>query len=268
MDQLYSPFVHLKQCLSHKEVNELCDIYREYIPRTGIPCYAFLKNQDHPLLRSIASLVSSVIGLRACYLNDFFFYTDARFSTPWHVDTELYVFKSAVNAWILLEPDEINNPLGFIEQVNNPGTTFYHSVERESANYVFVDYAGGETLEVSAEDVESSYVPTPNVRVGDILLLDPQRFHRTNTSRPKGACVFKFVYSSDDSLARDVQMPAIMWPEVSLYNNLLSKAKDWGNMLGLISEEIDLYSRDSRLVTGFYPDHFDHLVDKARSLQR
>lgn len=264
--QLATPFVHLKSVMSPEDVKTLRKIYSEYIPSAGIPCYAFLERQSDDIFQKIQTLVGDAIGSHAYYLNDFFFYTDTTFATPWHVDTELYIFKYAVNAWILLEPDQIENPLAFISQTNNPSQTFYHSVEKEDDLYAFVDYFHGDVEEYSVSEVEHAHVKTPQINTGDILLIDPQRFHRTNTTIPKGACVFKFVYSDETSLLRIDQVPGIMWPEVALYKDLVSKSQNWTDVLAGIRDEIRQNSIKSPLVSGFYPDQFKHLSEKASLL--
>lgn len=114
--------------------------------------------------------------------------------------------------------------------------------------------------------VENTQIHTPKIKVGDILLLDPMRYHRTNTTDPKGACVFKFVYSDTDSLVRSDHMPAVMWPEVSLYKSLLSSQQDWESFLSKISREINKNSHKSPLISGFYPNNFEYLTRKASEL--
>ena len=267
MPGLSNPYILLRGALSPQDIESLRRTYSSYVPSSGLPCYAFLADQENPVLQQISAACESALSARVHYLNDFFFYTDKAFSTPWHVDTELYVFKTAVNAWILLEPDYIENPLGFISQLNNPSGPIYHSAEAEGDDLVFVNYATQELIELSNAEVESGALGTPGITAGDILLIDPQRFHRTNTSIPKGACVFKFVYSDDDCLMSTEAMPEFLWPEVPLYKRLLAASNgSWEHFLELVQKEITINDRDSALVSGFYPENFDHLSAKAKLL--
>ena len=232
-----------------------------------LPCYAFIGNQDSPVHLKIAELVANAVESKVYYLNDFFFYTSTSFSTPWHVDTELYLFQSAVNAWILLEPDEIDNPLGFIDHINSPADdVFYHSVQQEEDSYIFVDYSNSQIAEHDLHIIEQSHVKTPHINVGDILLLDPARFHRTNTTEPKGACIFKYLTTTDSTLVRANHIPEIMWPELSLYKRIYNPRITWPQFLSSIKDEVLTKSHDSPLISGFYPENFPYLIDRAISL--
>lgn len=265
--QLDHPFIHIKQVFSADEIAQIKSIYSSHAPSSGLPCYAFLERQDCPLIDKLKGIIHSQTQHDAHYLNDFFFFTGSAFSTPWHVDTELFIFKYAVNAWILLEPSAVEDPLGFVEGVNSPGCRFYQSAEKEADELLFVDFTSNDILEVPISQVEASQIHTPTIEVGDLLLIDPMRFHRTNTTLPKGACVFKFVYSDSESLVRPKHIPAAMWPEISLYKSLLSRSNSWDALLSKISTEVKQNGRRSPLISGFYPDNFEYLVKKAEELQ-
>lgn len=264
--QLESPFIHIKQAFSAAEITQLKTIYAHHAPSTGLPCYAFIDKLDLPLFKKLSDLIFSHIKCQPLYLNDFFFSTGNVFSTPWHVDTELFIFQYAVNAWILLEPSSIDNPLGFVAGVNEPGTQYFQAVESESGQFLFIDFTCNDILEIAEEEVESKHICTPQVEVGDLLLIDPMRFHRTNTSSPKGACVFKFVYSDTDSLLRNSHLPSVMWPEIGLYQSILDSTQGWDQFLAAIANEISLNGPKSPLISGFYPNNFAYLVQKATEL--
>jgi hypothetical protein len=264
--QLESPFIHIKQAFSVAEITQLKAIYADHAPSSGLPCYAFLDKFDHPLIKKLSDLIFSRLKCQPLYLNDFFFSTGDVFSTPWHVDTELFIFQYAVNAWILLEPSRIDNPLGFVAGVNEPGTQQFQSCESESDQLLFIDFTSNDILEITEEEVESRHIRTPLIEVGDLLLIDPMRFHRTNTSSPKGACVFKFVYSDTDLLLRDFHLPSAMWPEIGLYKSILDSTQGWDEFLAAIANEVFLNGSNSPLISGFYPDNFAYLVQKATEL--
>ena len=262
------PFLLLREVLSAEDISQLKKVYSHHTANKQLPCYAFLYDDSPHIYKKITRLVETAIGLSLFYLNDFFFYTSNVFSTPWHVDTELYLFKSAVNAWILLEPDSISNPLGFVDSLNTPSSTsIYHSVEQEGDELIFADYVNSDILELNIHDVEASHITTPEIRVGDILLLDPLRFHRTNTTAPKGACVFKYVFSTDGALLRENHLPDVMWPELSLYKRLYSPDCPWSEFLDRIRNEVSTNLDKSPLISGFYPENFPYLVEKASSLK-
>ena len=267
MAQLTQPFVHLKGVLSQEDIASIRSIYSQHASKTQLPCYAFIDLLDTPIHSKISNLIANTLNSTPYYIKDFFFHTSTSFSTPWHVDTELYLFKSAVNAWILLEPNKISNPLGFISEINSPSEdSYYHSVETEDDTYVFVDYLNSQIVEHDVADIEENHCSTPLIEVGDILLLDPGRFHRTNTTEPKGACIFKYLVSDDSSLIRAKHLPEIMWPELSLYKSMYDPTKSWIQFLQLVKQEITNNTSKSPLISGFYPENFPYLIEKATSL--
>ena len=267
MPQLSTPFLLLQNVLSHHDIKALRETYAKHAPLNKLPCYAFIDCLQSPVQKKIADLVANAVSCHSYYLNDFFFYTSNSFSTPWHVDTELYLFQNAINAWILLEPNIISNPLGFIDSFNSPHSdTIYHSVEEDGDDYLFVDYVNSDLMAVCKQDIEFNHITTPDVNVGDILLLDPLRFHRTNTTVEKGACVFKYVYSASSNLIRANHLPEIMWPELSLYKRLYDPSQSWSHFLSLIKHEIFTKFETSPLISGFYPANFPYLIQKASEL--
>ena len=268
MNSLPAPFfLHLKQVLDFEDISSLRLAYSRNSYAYGLPCYAFIRQLLSPVHRKIQDLLSSALSEDTFYLNDFFFYTGSQFSTPWHVDTELFLFERAVNAWILLEPTSIDDPLGIIPSLNTDNSAqFYHSFQQESDVCIFVDYLNTDLLELNCDALEASCIHTGNISVGDILIFDPSLFHRTNTSVPKGACVFKYILGSSDSPIRSSHLPEVMWPELSLYKKLYGDSRDWSEFLSRVEDEITKRHDQSPLVSGFYPDNFDYLNEKARSL--
>ncbi len=264
--QLESPYIHIKQVFSADEITQFKSIYAHHALSSGLPCYAFIDKLHLALFKKLTNLVFSCLNCQPLYLNDFFFSTGNLFSTPWHVDTELFIFQYAVNAWILLEPSSIDNPLGFVAGINEPGTQCYQAVEAESDNTLFIDFTNNDILEIGTKEIELGHIRTPTIEVGDLLLIDPMRFHRTNASSQKGACVFKFVYSDSDMLLRDSHLPSVMWPEIDLYKSLIDSSRDWEQFLGAVAQEIALNGVQSPLISGFYPEKFLYLVTKASEL--
>jgi len=258
-------FYVIKNCLSKDDIRSLKQSYSAHCRNTGMPCYAFLENSTNDLVSKIRTLVERSIKKKVSYLNDFFFYTSASFSTPWHVDTELYLFKEAVNAWILLDPDEIDNPIGFVSGINT-GTNYYQSVITEGAMYSFVNYIDGEILELGADEVEACRINTPNIAVGDILLINPSLFHRTNTTKRKGACIFKFVMHDENGYFHRDHLPEIMWPELAVYKSFEKHTDNWPRFLKEVQKEVNKNGKESPLVSGFYPSNFDYLVTEAQRL--
>ena len=266
--QLVTPFQVLRGVLTNEDIHLLKGTYARHAASFALPCYAFLSEQDSPIATKIASLVREAIGYTPYYLNDFFFYTSNTFSTPWHVDTEMFLFKSAINAWILLSPDEIDNPIGFVKDVNSPGSLFYQSIHCNDGVVSFVDLVSSDIFELPASEVENSHVPTPQLKVGDILLLDPKRFHRTNTTIPKGACVFKYVFSDDEAPFLVEHMPESIWPEVGIYKALQPSFSQWSLFMSRVIDEIRVKGASSPLISGFYPENFAHLVARINSLDQ
>jgi len=261
--QTSKSFYLLRSVLDLDDIRFLKQRYKDHLAKNLMPCYALLDFLNSNTYQKIFKAVSGSLGFFPQYLNDFFFYTNENFSTSWHVDTELYAFSCAANAWILLEPNQVDNPLAFISSVNNPGQDLYHVVEKEKDNYLFANYSEGCLLELPVETVEQEIIQTPTVQVGDLLIIDPLRFHRTNTLQPKGACAIKFLYGDFSSCLRTNQVPAIMWPEVELYNNLVASSNTWEAFQSLIKNEIQSNALSSSLVQGFYPDKFQFLATKA-----
>ncbi|MGE0597712.1 MAG: hypothetical protein AB7P07_15225, partial [Hyphomonadaceae bacterium] len=128
MPELAEPFVVLRDALSMDDIAFLREACKDRLARDGIPCFAMIDHQETPTYRKIVDTLTQAIGEKLNYLNDFYIYTDETFKTNWHMDTELFTFESAINAWILLSPDQVNGPLGLLDDINRDEQRYYHSV--------------------------------------------------------------------------------------------------------------------------------------------
>jgi hypothetical protein len=266
MPELNSSFVHIENALSDEDILFLKNAYKAHLAKEGIPCYALLDLLETPTFRKIKRITEEHTRETVHYLNDFYFYTDPRFTTGWHVDTELYAFESAINAWILMSPENVEDPLAFMADMNTTNDNYYHSVHVEDGECVFAQYCDGTLEERSFEEVEANRIHTPNIRVGDILLLNPRRFHRTNTEKPKHACAIKFILGEAEHWLSSKQVPEIMWPEVGVFNRLVGSAKSWEKVILGIREELKSSKGREALISGFYPENFGLLKEMSKTL--
>lgn len=222
-----------------------------------MPCYALLDSIESTTFRKIKAALEHRVGAALHYLNDFYLYTDSSFRTNWHVDTELFAFDRAVNAWILLSPDVVENPLGFIAEINTPSTGIFHSARAGKDDYIFGNYCTGESLVRANETIESEHLHTPRIRVGDILAFDPRRFHRTNVSTPKHAISIKFVLEGRDGFLSSTQVDSYLWPEVEVFNRLVRTAQSWDEVLARLRQLLKGETTRKHLTAGFYPEQFE-----------
>lgn len=230
-----------------------------------MPCYALIDKQGSAILQKISKLVTASVQSTANYLNDFIFFTDEGFSTDWHIDTELFCFKNAVNAWILLYPDQIANPLAFIDGFNGNEGERFHSIQNEGDSIYMVNYSTNDLREFTYEEIDQITIGTPKVECGDMLLLDPRYFHKTNTTLAKSACAIKFILGNHADWMSDDQVPGVLWPEVDVYNDIVNSAVNWTDVLREIRARVTDCDLSSPLLAGFYPEKFKYLRSRIES---
>src|SRR5215510_14665660 len=108
-----SPFVRMQGVLNEEDIAFLKRACKSHFAQVDGPCYTLIDDQEAPTLQKIRQLLEGHVRRPLFYLNDFYLYTDDTFATSWHMDTELFTFAHALNAWILLSPDQVVDPLCF-----------------------------------------------------------------------------------------------------------------------------------------------------------
>ena len=257
MPELTGPFAHLPAVLDDGDIGFLKEACKRHLREEAMPCYALIDRLDSPTVLKIKRAVEACLGSPVHYLNDFYIFTDGSFRTGWHMDTELFTFDRAVNAWILLSPDEVDDPLGFIDQLNDAPERSYHAAEVEGDRCLFVDHLEGRETTLSLREIEATQIHTPRIALGDLLLIDPRRFHRTNADSPKHAVSIKFVSEGAAGFLSPAQVPAPFWPEVDLFNDLVGRASDWDGVIEGIRRALEDESGRATLSAGFYPAKFE-----------
>lgn len=266
MDGSSLPYLHIENALSEADIAELVAACKQQLQSRQIPCYALLDRLDLPAFVKIKGIVEREVGRTLFYLNDFYIYTDRSFKTEWHIDTELFTFDRAINAWILLSPSQVDDPLGFIGAINVGVEEQFHKVRFQDDTYVFEDYFFGKETRRSAADIEAGLIHTPQIRVGDVLIFDPRRFHRTMVDLAKHAISIKFVMPGSAGFLSPVQVDSFFWPEVGLFNKLVKAAKDWDQVIAGIRACLQDEEGRGKLSSGFYPEKFDLYTKMIASL--
>ena len=266
MPELASPFVHVQNVLSEVDVQVLKAACKKNLTEQGIPCYSMIDNLLSPTYLKIKQILEEHINETLYYLNDFYFFTDSSFRTGWHMDTELFTFESAINAWILLSPDEVDDPLGFMDNINDSPEHYYHSVKIEEDQCTFRQYRTRSQEVRSLKEVEAQQIHTPRIKVGDVLLLNPRRFHKTNVGTPKHCCSIKFVFEGKNGCLSGAQVPVLLWPEVGIFNKLVKHTSGWEEVITGIRQALKTDKGRKELSAGFYPDRFEFLREMVQLL--
>lgn len=261
-----SPFVRIQGALDAGDLEYLKAACKRHLSREGIPCYVLIDHLESPTCVKIKACVERLMGRPVYYLNDFYMYTDESFRTDWHMDTELFTFASAVNAWILLSPDCVADPLVFVNGVNDSPDRIFHSARIEGDECLFGDHHSGRTLLLPLATLRAEQIHTPRIDVGDILVLNPQRFHRTNSHTPKHSIAIKFVMKGPDGFASADQVDPFLWPEVGLFNTLLQDAEPWERFIDGVRRMLRTEQGRKELSAGFYPQKFELYRNKVMSL--
>jgi hypothetical protein len=249
-------YVNIRNALSEEDLGFLRNACKEHLNLHAMPCYVLLNLLNSPTYLKIKSAVEKEVGEPLYYLNDFYLYTDDSFKTSWHMDTELFTFDRAVNGWILLSPEAVESPLAFIRDINESDIDF-HSVNIVERDCTFGNYHNGTEMVRSLEAIEAQKVCTPRVAVGDILLLNPKYFHKTNVDIPKHAISVKFVVNGERGLLSSQQVDPYLWPEVATFNQLVKGSKSWNEVVTGISRILLTEEGRKELSAGFYPDRFE-----------
>ena len=256
MSEFVTPYLLIQDALDPGDLEFLRSACKQYLFQEGIPCYVLINNLESPTFIKIKTSLEQRLGESLYYLNDFYIYTDSSFKTNWHMDTELFTFERAINAWILLSPDVVEDPLGFIDRINDGSERYFHSVRADGDKYVFGDYSTGKVTARSVESVEAESIHTPTTKLGDILLLNPKRFHRTNANVPKHALSLKFVLKGGSGFLSCSQVDPIFWPEVDIYNKLVKSTQTWEDVVDGIRRALKTETGRKGLSAGFYPEKF------------
>lgn len=261
-----APYLHLEGVLDRDDIEYLKNGCMEVLERDRVPCFSLIDRLDSKTVLKIKSALEARIGESLYYLNDFYIYTDSSFKTAWHVDTELFSFDRAVNAWILLSPDEVSDPLGFIGDLNNSPDNYFHSVTTQDGQFVFSDYHSRRKVTRSESEVEAMHMHTPLIRLGDVLAIDPAHFHMTNVSTPKHAVAIKFLMKGDAGFLSKKQVHPILWPEVKTFNKLVKGTTDWSQVVDGIRAALKTDEGRKVLSSGFYPAKFEMYRERLRSI--
>ena len=257
MPELGRPFVHLPGVLDDRDLVFLKETCKRHLREEAMPCFTLIDRLESPTARKIERAVEACVGGPVHYLNDFYLFTDGSCRTGWHMDTELFTFHHAVNAWILLSPDQVDDPLGFIDQLNDAPDRSYHAAEVEGDECLFVDHLDGRETTRSVREIEATQIHTPRISLGDLLLIDPRRFHRTNVDSAKHAVSIKFVSEGPGGFLSPAQVPGAFWPEVDLLSDLVGRATDWDGVIEGIRRALQDEDGRATLSAGFYPARFD-----------
>jgi hypothetical protein len=266
MSNHLEPYFHLRDALSQEDLGFLRDRCKQHLADARIPAYVLLDHLHAPAYLKIQSAMERMVGTPLYYLNDFYIYTDSSFKTGWHVDTELFTFENAYNAWILLSPAFIDDPLCFVAGVNESLSPMYHSLTERDGDYVLGDYSGGDEVVRSIESIESAALHTPRVGLGDILAFDAKRFHRTNGDAPKHAISLKFVARGVKGFLSQVQVDPFFWPEIETFNRLVGSTRDWQHVLDGLRNALRTEDGRKTLSAGFYPEKFELYRKMSSSL--
>lgn len=248
-------FQLLSGVLSSDDIDALIEITRQNLAEAdAIPCFALIDYQNNSVLQKIRSALQECVQTELFYLNDFYIYTNGEVQANWHMDTEMFTFENACNAWVLLSPDEIESPLAIMRDVNEPDGPYFHSGQASDDTYTFTNYKTGDKQTLSMADLEGNKIEAPNVRRGDILVFNPKRFHKTNIQSPKHVLALKFVAEGPDGLASREQVPGLLWPETRLLNKLLKNSDSWDDMLAGIREALGTEKGRDNLSAGNFPE--------------
>lgn len=220
----------------------------------AIPSYVLIDQLNSPIYKKIKSCIEDNIKTDLYYLNDFYIYSDDTAQANWHMDTEHFTFESCLNAWILLSPDEIENPLAFIGDINDSPSNYFHSLKVQDGEAIFTNYCNRNQMARSMETIEAEKIDTPTVHVGDILVLNPKKFHKTNVTTPKHALAIKFLVRGEKGLLSEMQVSEMFWAETALFNKLMKDADRWDDVLGELRKKLETPEGRETLGAGFFPE--------------
>lgn len=248
-------FLLLPGILSNKDLDTLKTLCREHLAaENSIPSYILIDELESGVFVKIKNAIEARVGETLHYINDFYLYTDQTFHAGWHVDTEMFTFDRSYNAWLLLSPDEVKSPLAVLRDKNTDEDNYYHSMKVDVDVCRFVNYANAKKATDSLARMEADKYCAPDVKVGDILILNPKKFHKTNIMTPKHALAIKFVVKGPNGFASKMQVKPLFWPETKLFNELLAAADSWDNVIGLLRNKLMTENGRKILSAGFFPE--------------
>lgn len=256
MSGLERTFVHLRGVLQESDLAFLRERCRAQLREEHVSCYALLDHQDAPTALELTELVREAVGAPVHYLNDFYLHSDAGCSSGWHTDTELYTFARALNAWVPLAPERVAAPLQVLRGVNEDARESYHTIAVDGDVCELGNLCTGASTRIALETVEARAEAAPDVELGDVLLFDPCRFHRTSGGLPRHCHVTKFVVGDLRDCLSDQQVPELFWPEVGLLDGLVRTADTWADVLEGLRRALRDEEGRRALTAGFYPDRF------------
>jgi hypothetical protein len=257
MPQLTDPYLHMENVLSFDDIQYLKEACKRQLFREGIPCFVLIRDLEAPTVIKIKAAIERRINESLYYLNDFYMYTDSSFRASWHMDTELFSFEDAVNAWILLSPNLIESPLAFVNNINRQPENVLHDVRISGDECKFANYCTGEETSISLRKIESERIQSPCIKAGDILLFNPKQFHRTNVNFTKHVLVLKFLIKGAGGFLARSQVNETLWPEVGMFNKFLKDAQTWDSVLDRVRGALKSDEGRKALSAGFYPAKFD-----------
>jgi len=252
-----SPAVLMQGVLNEDDIAFLKRACKSHFAQIDGPCYTLIDDQDAPTLLKIKTALEGHVQRPLFYLNDFYLYTDDTFATSWHMDTELFTFAHALNAWILLSPESVVDPLCFLSGINDSEEHYYHNVEVVGDTATFRNYRDRRQETRSLATLEAERIHTPEVRVGDVLVVNPRRFHRTNVSTRKHCIAIKFVYGGEHGLLTDKQVPAMLWPEVRIFSKLVRERSRWEDVVQGVRQALQTEEGLKALNAGNYPEKIE-----------
>ena len=263
----FNGFLNLEGALDRDDIAFLISRCKSNFQQAdAIPSYLLIDHLGSECFKKIQQLVQDAVGEDVFYLNDFYIYTDENAQAHWHVDTELFTFERAYNAWILLSPDMAESPLAILKGKNDSNDNYFHAVKVADGECKFGNYKNGCSTVETLDHVESNKVAAPNVAVGDVLLLDPRKFHKTNIKAPKHAIAIKFVAKGARGFRSCMQVPSMLWPETKVFNTILKHADNWDNVIAYIRSALTQPKEREALSGGFFPERLSLYREKVAEL--
>ena len=256
VSEIEKEFIHVPDVFTKDDILYLKARAKEHLLAEQIPCFTLIDRLNESVYLKLKSKLEEIAQQPLYYLNDFYLYTDESFKSNWHMDTELFTFKHALNAWILLSPDQVEDPLGFVADMNESPDDFYHSVKIQDGQCKFGNYKTGKSELKTLESIESDQIHTPKINLGDLLVINPRRFHKTNFGSAKHCLVLKFVYGDNEGVLSDKQVSPMFWPEVRTFNKLVNEAENWDGVIDGMREALKTEEGRKALSSGFYPEKF------------
>ncbi len=260
-------FALLEGALSSDDIAALRTACKRHLDGPdAIPSYVLLDACNSEPMQKIKRAMEDRIGEKLLYLNDFYLFTDDTFQADWHVDTEMFTFDRSFNAWILLSPDHVESPLAVMADRNRDGDAYFHAVKVDDGRCEFVNYANGSKHTTALDAIETSKIEAPAVTLGDILILNPKRFHRTNVMAPKHVLAIKFLAEGDNGLLSPMQVPGMLWRETKFFNDLVKSAASWDDVIDGIRRQLTTAEGRKALSAGFFPEKLELYSRKVREL--